>query len=404
MIMFRDVVYAQNTTDCELYKNILYESEIAKKYDNFLLHFENIWKRKSKWAHCFRKDLVTRGHNTNNIIEVSIRILKDFVLQRCKAFNAVSLSGFITHSLEEFYKQKCILYANGRGFKLDVYFKKFCYKANLLKVTKETDTLFTVTSSQDDNIVYTVDTHIEQCDCPAGAGGKFCKHICAVFNTGINLITTPNLLFQDRIDLAKMALGDYVNENFFLSMSLEGERQPPNEDSCQPSNENSFKQPMCFYNSLTDNETINDTEEIVENKENFVSTTAGSFEAEYEREVNRLTDNLKEISQFAASHPSKYMLKCIKELNAKLGHIENEDAFYNICSSIINTKRGRRIKVQPTSISRRTKKNLHAGTRAITAGRPAKTESLKVSSKRQRNLFQNILHNQPNAKSHGSSH
>lgn len=58
-----------------------------------------MWKRKSKLVHCFRKDFVTRGHNTN-IIEVSIRILKDFVLQRCKAFNAVSLSGFITHSLE----------------------------------------------------------------------------------------------------------------------------------------------------------------------------------------------------------------------------------------------------------------------------------------------------------------
>lgn len=399
MMLFRDVVYAQNTIDCELYKKSLYENEIAKKYDNFFIHFENIWTRKLKWAHCYRKDLITRGHNTNNIIEVSIRILKDFVLQRCKAFNAVSLSCFITHSLEEFYKQKCILYANGRGFKLDLYFKKFCYKASLLNVTKETDTIFSVTSSKDKNILYTVDTLIEQCDCPAGVGGTFCKHICAVFNSGVNLLTTPNLLFQDRVDFAKLALGDDIDESFFHSMSLEVEPQT--------SNEVLFKQPMCL-NNLADAETksISSTENIEEEREgnNSNSTRADTFEAEYKRETDKLEENLKQLAQFAAYHPSKYMLTCIKGLNTKLERIENEESFSNICSSIQNMKRGRRIKVQPTSISRRTKTDLHAGTKAITAGRPSKIETLKKCSKRKRNLLQNIVSNQPNAKSHGSLH
>lgn len=57
-----------------------------------------------------------------------------------------------------------------------------------------------------------------------------------------------------------------------------------------------------------------------------VSIITVSSEKEYEKEIN----GLKEISQFSASHVSKYMLKSIKELNTKLGHIENQDTFCSI--------------------------------------------------------------------------
>jgi len=60
----------------------------------------------------------------------------------------------------------------------------------------------------------------ETCDCPAGRGGKFCKHRCAVFlqDDKFKLQNSPNLNFDDRVVLAKLAIGS-VDETFFQNMN-----------------------------------------------------------------------------------------------------------------------------------------------------------------------------------------
>lgn len=95
------------------------------------------------------------------------------------------------------------------------------------------------------------------------------------------------------------------------------------------------------------------------------------------------------------------MLKNIKELNVKISNIEHKQGFYDICSAVTRKKQGRRIKVQPTSIARRVERGLHAGSRAIQAGRPSSAEKLRRKvTKKKRSIISNILANQPNAKSH----
>lgn len=403
MLLFREVLYAQNEIDCELHKESLCENTIAKKYKLFLDYFSNLWQRRHEWCHCFRSKYRTRGHNTNNIVEVSIRIFKDQVLQRCKAFNATSLADFVCFSLEEFYKQKLISFANGRDMKLQHYFKKFCHKSRLLVVVKKTDTLFMVSSSQDSKFLYTVDVTLEHCDCPAGTGGTFCKHLCAVYNSGVNLITTPHLLFQDKIELASLALGNNdVNSSFFMSMDMNSNSLPEgrkdfNKPMQSVPNANNSNEPDGENNMDSSKES---TQILVENCMDDNITT------EYTAELKALEENLKKLQKFAEAHPSKYMLQNIRELNAKINNIENEQGFYDICSAVTNMKQGRRIKVQLTSIARRAERGLHAGTRAIQAGRPSNAEepSKKNKKKRKRSLISNILANQPNAKSHGSAH
>lgn len=93
--------------------------------------------------------------------------------------------------------------------KLQCYFKKFCYKSDFFEEIKKL-----VSSSQDNKLIYTVDVKLDQCDCPAGIGGQFCKHLCVVYKSGVNLITTPHLFFQDRIELANLAMGNNVNTSF----------------------------------------------------------------------------------------------------------------------------------------------------------------------------------------------
>ncbi|EEC09639.1 hypothetical protein IscW_ISCW007633 [Ixodes scapularis] len=39
----------------------------------------------------FHANITTRGHNTNNFIKATIHVLKDVVVSRTRAFNAVAL-------------------------------------------------------------------------------------------------------------------------------------------------------------------------------------------------------------------------------------------------------------------------------------------------------------------------
>ncbi|CAG9824549.1 unnamed protein product [Phaedon cochleariae] len=150
-----------------------------------------MWQRRQGWCHCFRNKLCNRGHNTNNLVEVSIRVFKDLVLRRCKAFNTVSLVEFISLSLEDFYKEKLLRYASSRDNKLLIYFTKFCKKSVDLRGVKVSEDQFTVTSAADETLLY--HTKLEVCDCPEGAGGKFCKHLCAAYDTGVPMHNVPNI-------------------------------------------------------------------------------------------------------------------------------------------------------------------------------------------------------------------
>lgn len=393
MQQFRDILYAKNIIDCNLFKEELCSSQLSAKYKLFLNYFEDMWKRNSEWCHCFRAGMTTRGHNTNNIVEASIRIFKDVVLKRCRAFNSVSLVDFITYSMEQFYQQKLISSANSRRITLQIYFKKFSNKCTNLVATKVNDFEYNINSALDEHLLYTVNIQTEQCDCPDGVGGKFCKHLCAVYNSGVNLLHAPDLNFHDRVELATLALGTGIDNSFFMGM----EENVNIVNDGNNKNNNEFSKPM-----ETNNIVDPTSREMLENTLND-----SDFSAEYQVQLTNLKLNLNKFYNFAEVNQSKFMLQHICNLNKKIENIENIESFSNICTGICNFRKTRKIKVQPTSIARRTNRNLHAGARVIQAGRPSKLEVLrkkKKRSKKMRSLSKNIDLNQTNAIGHGSSH
>lgn len=85
-------------------------------------------ERKAKWVLLFRLDLTTRGHKTNNFAEASIRILKDVILRRYKAHNAVALVDLVTDTWETCFRDKLTDHANNR-----VPAHQLCYSKLLQK-------------------------------------------------------------------------------------------------------------------------------------------------------------------------------------------------------------------------------------------------------------------------------
>lgn len=72
------------------------------------------WERRNEWALCYRTGVLTRGNNTNNYAEAAMRILKDKISERVKAFNLVQMTDFIITRLEGYYERKLLDAAHNR--------------------------------------------------------------------------------------------------------------------------------------------------------------------------------------------------------------------------------------------------------------------------------------------------
>lgn len=219
MQSFRDILFSMTPEEAEENATVFFSNEkvINNKYVNE--YTTKLWMRKSEWCLAYRKEIITRGNNTNNYIEASIRIFKDIVLQRCKAFNACALVEFISHILENYYKRRLLEFANSRRTKLQIDYRNFCNRAkSITKIYKIQENVFHV-ASKSDHFFYTVHTDIACCDCPFGASGRFCKHLCAIENRcGIFFKNSPLLQETDRALLAKIAVGNDAPSKFYSDM------------------------------------------------------------------------------------------------------------------------------------------------------------------------------------------
>ncbi|CAI6358484.1 unnamed protein product [Macrosiphum euphorbiae] len=169
-------------------------------------------------------------------------------------------------------------------------------------------------------------------------------------------------------------------------------------------------QPLSFYNSLNAQDGIeeNNTEIIDVNYTNNMIKVVID-----EKQPELITNNvLKPVQQDFQSvvdlmvHKNDEFGSKNESLNIflkKLGNVKTKnswDTFLSTCGKQISLRHANKakIRVQPTSISRR-RPGVTRDSSRLVVGRPAKTENSK-KNKRKRNLQQNINKNQPNAKSH----
>lgn len=196
------------------------QEQLASAIDNLstLPHQEYI-KRVEKFLGCqgewvvmHRAGLMTRGHNTNNYSESSMRILKDIVLCRTKAYNAVALTEYIVTEWEDHFEKRLLRHANDREES-----HRLCYEHLLQKlgdvsardIAQLEDDTYSVPSSSNKETLYTVQADLGTCSCWAGSQGAFCKHQALVQDTFGGLFpNSPKLTLEDRLQLGYLALGN----------------------------------------------------------------------------------------------------------------------------------------------------------------------------------------------------
>lgn len=105
------MMYANSAEEFEEALQKLHECGHQKYIDHVhkeLLHI------KEEWVAFFRSEELNRGHRTNNYCEASIRVLKEIILNRTKAFNVAAMADFIKGVWDPYFSTKLLHYAYNR--------------------------------------------------------------------------------------------------------------------------------------------------------------------------------------------------------------------------------------------------------------------------------------------------
>lgn len=338
----------------ERYNKLL---SFAEKYPTYVSRLKKFFERRAEWTLCDRQQYTTRGHNTNNFAEASIRIIKDIVLCRTKAFNVVALSDFIVNVWENFLSLKLLEFANGRRNSVLWSRLNKTYDVPFDECIQISTTLFSLPSLSKQNIMYEVNCDVGYCTCQRGRTGAFCKHQCFLFRKlQLQFPNAPILNTSDRIQLAFIASGKKnLNEEFYKNID---EVNLPMVDQNPPNNVEMITSEDVPIKNASDLASF-------EEKENLLKELKRLLMSDHSKtSINRLTAILKN-----KRNPEE-MKSCVSTMALA------------VSSRSYKRSKEKKIKVQPTSISRR----LPKGSQRI------------ISKKRQHNISKNITNNIPNAK------
>jgi len=152
----------------------LFNDETAKTFDRCIDYAKKLLEKSELWSSCYRDDVALRGHSTNNTVESSMRILKDRIFKRLKAFNLVQLVDFLVTRLEQYYERRLINVGNNRHDELTQsrYFPKDTDIA-LCNVWKLSADIVHVPSATKADISYSVSTALWVCTCPVGRTERY---------------------------------------------------------------------------------------------------------------------------------------------------------------------------------------------------------------------------------------
>ncbi|KAL3247526.1 hypothetical protein MRX96_056959 [Rhipicephalus microplus] len=86
----------------------------ALQHDAFVSRVLTFLRRQEEWVQLYRLDELTRGHNTNNFAEATILVLKDIILNRVEAFNAVAFVDSVAVVRKKYFEIRILRYAYSR--------------------------------------------------------------------------------------------------------------------------------------------------------------------------------------------------------------------------------------------------------------------------------------------------
>ncbi len=190
MLLVRKLVYTTDEAQLEKqYSDLLSPTCMSnaiytRKYPQLIKRLKIFWKRRSEWALSYRVAEFTRGNNTNNYAEAGIRVLKEIIFGRVKAYNLVQMFDFITATMEVYYAGRLLDIAHSR-YKpgLNLRYRELSKSTlNIVKMKQVRDSTYIVEEDIPNIglLEYVTDMELGTCSCTTGCTGAACRHQAAL--------------------------------------------------------------------------------------------------------------------------------------------------------------------------------------------------------------------------------
>ncbi|KAH8034017.1 hypothetical protein HPB51_018528 [Rhipicephalus microplus] len=199
----------------------------ALQHDAFVSRVLTFLRRQEEWVQLYRLDVLTRGHNTNNFAEATRRVLKDIILNRVEAFNAVALVDSVALVWEKYFESRILRHAYSRVAAHQLLYKRLLSRmpkdaADAIQVVGQGQ--YIVPSVTHPSSSYEVYADIGLCTCLFGKQGAFCKHQALVQKKYGGLFpNAPALSTDDWYQLGQLALGEKCPPRIFFKPFQEEE-------------------------------------------------------------------------------------------------------------------------------------------------------------------------------------
>ncbi|KAK3923362.1 Protein N-lysine methyltransferase METTL21A [Frankliniella fusca] len=422
MGILKNIMYAENTEDLE---TALEELENCNQA-NYIKHVKtDLLDKKEQWVKLFRHDTISRGHNTNNYAEATIRILKDIILTRTKAFNVTAMVEFVAHIWEPYFESRLLRYAYGRVSSPLLRFEELSSRmpeGAFERVVCVEGTLYNVPSGNPStpDLFYEVETSVGWCSCPAGRSGAMCKHQALLYEkVGGAFPNLPVINCVGRYQLGKLALGESCPQfSFFVAVN---ESVPEEYQALLDTDTSGALDNVSIYIDLdqmtqvteassSQNEVESDTvmQEMTNDNDRIDSIDYEktkqdilNFQEELASEIMRIS----KLAQKSTSDLDSYK-RSLQRLVQRLKRAKTPNQAATTLISLnaranCTSKQSKRINSQPTSVSRR-REDVGRGCGRIPAGRPPKKMPQgKRSKKPPHKLANSVARNKGHPKGHG---
>ncbi|KAK3916595.1 Photosystem II reaction center Psb28 protein [Frankliniella fusca] len=354
MQLLKNIMYAENAEGLETAIELLEECN----QENYIKHVKkDLLDKKEQWIKLFRNDIISRGHNTNNYAEATIRILKDVILTRTKAFNVTAMVEFIAHIWEAYFESRLLRYAYGREAGPLLRFEELSSgmpEGAFERVECVEGSLYNVPSGnvKTPDLFYEVETSVGWCSCPIGRSGAMCKHQALLYEKiGGAFPNMPAITCVGRYELGKLALGASCPQfSFFVAV-----------------NESVPEEYLALMNASDENQNVvldldldSFTEETSNEQETTNSIGAEQLEQDIQNVVEELAGEIKRVAALAKRNSSDLdsHKRTLQRLVQRLRRVKTPNQATTTIISLnaranCTSKNSWRINVQPTATSRR---------------------------------------------------
>lgn len=321
MVLFNSLLRSDNLEEAEKYYRELEGDKRVKSVPKLKQYLNEIWNK--------REDYITQ--NQNKVIEMSVRILKQFLLSKCNLFNIPIMIDVLVNILDNHWCQ--ILHAHLKKRLLIQSYTRFFLQDNTL-----INSLIDINISENEyrlkriseggkrtRITFRSDTMC--CDCAVGRRGRLCTHLCAVLHS--TDLTTD--LPADKISFYTALAGEDTQQDA-LKLEPDFERADQQytnhiEDTNDIEQLMSNLQPDVFYYVIKqeDEEKQSDPLERIENNDNSVNNSmeinVSDNKNRYENALRALNDEFRRLNKFFKDNPSSSNLDTMGLLARELSKI-----------------------------------------------------------------------------------